>query len=259
MRWRLGVAGYPIEHSLSPRLHEAGLTLAGLEGASALVPLRADEAGRLRELMGTSYDALSVTMPLKEVAAAQCDHLDAVAARVGAVNSLLWRDGRLWGASTDGAGLVAALEWQLDVHVSGRHVAVLGAGGAAASIVDALVEGGAALVAVLGRTPSRVARLSALSPVVLNHEPAGVAWDLIINTVPVEGRAGQRVLDGATPHSVALDVAYEPRRTPWRAQYEETGCRSANGLAMLAFQAAAQMRWWWGVEVDGARLWEVIE
>ena len=65
MIWRLGVTGYPIEHSLSPTLHEAGLRLAGLEGSSQRLAIVEDEIDRLGGLLGTSFDALSVTMPLK--------------------------------------------------------------------------------------------------------------------------------------------------------------------------------------------------
>src|ERR1700687_260097 len=131
MNWRLGVAGFPIDHSLSPKLHEAGLAQVGLTGTSERVALRESEAGRLGELLGTRFDALSITMPLKAAAAGACDVLEPVAARLGVVNSLLLRDGRVTGTATDGDGFVDSLRAQFDLEPDGLAVAVLGAGGAA--------------------------------------------------------------------------------------------------------------------------------
>jgi shikimate dehydrogenase len=116
MRWRLGVVGFPISHSLSPQLHEAGLALAGLEGTSERFELRENDASQLRSLMGGQFDALSVTMPLKMAAVQQCDSLDDVAQRTGVVNSLLARDGEVHGANTDGLGFVNAVETEFRSH-----------------------------------------------------------------------------------------------------------------------------------------------
>ena len=257
MRWRLGVVGFPIEHSLSPVLHEAGLHLAGLEGTSTRVALRQDETTRLAELMRSSFDALSVTMPLKESALALCDEVGSVASRVGVVNSLLARDGRLLGDSTDGPGFVDALLWLFGVEPSGMDVLVLGAGGAARSIVDALIEAGAASVEVGGRTRAHVERLASRYDRVSSARVGGHA-DLIVNTVPATTRGEFSSDPKASSTTICVDIAYEPRTTPWLVGYSEMGCRCANGLAMLAFQAARQMRWWWDVEIDGANLLESL-
>jgi shikimate dehydrogenase len=258
MNWRLGVAGFPIEHSLSPRLHEAGLAQVGLVGTSERVALRESEAGRLGELVGPRFDALSITMPLKSVAAGACDELEPVALRLGVVNSLLVRDGRVRGTSTDGDGFVDALRAQFALEPHGLAVAVMGAGGAARAIVDALARGGASSIAVTGRTPARVEWLAARYDVVVaTARPPGTV-DLVVNTVPVDRRERVEVIDGATASTVCVDVTYEPRLTPWREAYADLGCRTANGLGMLAFQAARQMTWWWGRDVDGALLMKVV-
>ena len=256
MIWRLAVVGFPIEHSLSPTLHREGLRLAGLAGSSERVALGEDQSDQLAGLLGARFDALSVTMPLKSAAAACCDELDAVAARTGVVNSLLWREGRVLGANTDGAGLVASLA-PLHQSVAGARCVVLGAGGAARSIVDALVEAGAALVSVLGRTRARVDWFLERYAAVGAEVPEGPV-DLVINTTPAHARDDESLVSGATSATLALDITYEPRMSSWRALYETHGCRTANGLGMLAFQAARQMQWWWGVEVDGERLLAMI-
>jgi shikimate dehydrogenase len=257
MRWRLGVVGSPIAHSLSPQLHEAGLKLAGLEGASERVELNADDATTLREMMGRRFDALSVTMPLKPVAASLCDSLDDAARRTGVVNSLLTRDGHLLGACTDGAGLLAFLAHEYDFNARGQHVLVLGVGGAAREIVDALVDAGAPSVSILGRTGARVAELASRYDNVVALSDDETDWGLIVNATPAT-RDAVPLVTGVSAETIAVDITYDPRETPWRSLYDEAGCRTTNGLGMLAYQAALQMKWWWDVDIDGARLLEVI-
>lgn len=258
MIWRLGVVGFPIEHSLSPRLHEVGLSLCGLEGTSERLALREHQAPALREAMGARFDAVSVTMPLKGVAAGLCDSLDDAARRTGSVNSLLVRDGILCGASTDGQGLVNAVRAQFDEALEGWTAVVLGAGGAARSIVDALVHNGVASVAILARTSQRAEEIAAGYANVTTMAPT-THVQLIVNTTPAPTRDNEvSVLASTTSTTIAVDIAYEPRMSPWRTLYEQAGCRTSNGLGMLAYQAALQMEWWWAMSIDGSVLYEAI-
>ncbi len=259
MKWRLGVVGSPIEHSLSPVLHEAGLELAGLQGSSTRLEVTGEQVSTLRTLMGTTFDALSVTMPLKESAARVCDQLDEVSTRIGVVNSLLERDGAILGACTDGNGFVDALSAQLSYEVANKRVVMLGAGGAARGIVDALVHAGVRSIVVEGRTASRVLEIVERYEVVSTSGDPEAPVDLIVNTVPIGGRLEPTVHEGVHDQTVAIDITYEPRMSKWRSLYDAHGCQSANGLGMLAYQAARQMQWWWDTPIDGARLLEVIE
>jgi shikimate dehydrogenase len=259
MKWRLGVVGSPVAHSLSPQLHEAGLEMAGLDGFSERREINASSSHELLTLMGATYDALSVTMPLKASAAKYCDDLDDVAQRTDVVNSLLYRDGEIHGASTDGPGFLDALSSQLGVHVENMHAVILGSGGAARAIVDALVHANANAVSVHGRNENNVASLRAKYPNVfatmLQYRPV----DLIVNTIPAPVRVDEAaVMQGVTSQTVAVDITYEPRVSPWLALHEQSGCATLNGLAMLAYQAARQMNWWWGSALSGAKLLEVI-
>ena len=102
MKWRLGVAGSPIEHSLTPQLHDTALAMVGFEGSSRRVELGAKDKAKLNKLVRKEFDALSLTMPLKGFGVEICDELDEVATRTESVNSLLVRDGKLMGTSTDG-------------------------------------------------------------------------------------------------------------------------------------------------------------
>jgi shikimate dehydrogenase len=259
VNWRLGVTGSPVSHSLSPQLHEAGLRLAGLTGTSTRVELALARASELPRLLSEDFDALSVTSPLKFAAFSLCDEVSDVAQRTESVNSLRMVDGKLSGISTDGDGFVGAVEGAFGSVVANAHVVVLGAGGAASAIVDALVRSDAASVVVHGRTESKVATLTERYANVHSSSLVYRPIDLIINTVPVLGRNSEAsVLQGVRPDTIAVDITYDPRETEWRGRYEAAGCRTMNGLAMLAYQAALQMQWWWGVSLVGADLLEVL-
>ena len=188
MIWRLGVLGSPIEHSLSPQLHEAGLKYLGYGGTSERVQIDREHAPRIGELMGQRFDAVSVTMPLKEVARSMCDAVDDTAANLGVVNTLLWRDEKICGASTDGAGFVDSVRAEFSFSFADAHVVVLGSGGAARGIVDSLVAEGVATVAVIGRNVSSVAALVRRYPSVVDHNLIYRPVDLIVNTTPSQGR-----------------------------------------------------------------------
>jgi len=260
MRWRLGVVGSPIAHSRSPQLHAAGLALAGLEGTSERYELHENDAPQLRSLLGGQFDALSVTMPLKMAAVQLCDSLDDVAQRTGVVNSLLARDGDVHGANTDGLGFVNAVEAELSVSLVDFRVIMLGAGGAAHAIVDALVHAGVSTVTVLGRSLANVDSLTSRYDNVHDHFEGNGHVDLIVNTTPALSREpSAHVLDGVTALSIAIDIAYDPTMTPWRSLYEDAGCRTRNGLGMLAYQAALQMTWWWDATIDGGELLKVLQ
>jgi shikimate dehydrogenase len=260
MNWRLGVVGSPVSHSLSPQLHEAGLRLAGLVGTSTRVELTLDRASELPRLLSGDFDALSVTSPLKNAAFALCDELDDVARRTESVNSLRAIEGKLSGLSTDGEGFINALESSFGPVVTNAHVVVLGAGGAASAIVDALVRHDASSIVVHGRTGAKVDVLVGRYKIVHSSSLVYRPIDVIVNTVPVVGRTSEAaVLQGVHPETIAVDITYDPRETEWRTRYELAGCRTMNGLAMLAYQAALQMQWWWGVTLEGAQLLEVLQ
>ena len=259
MKWRLGVAGSPIDHSLTPQLHEVGLVLVGLEGTSRRVELGVRDQNKLNKMVRKEFDALSITMPLKGFGVEICDELDEVASRTRSVNSVLVRDGRLLGASTDGDGFVNALRGQFGTSVEGAHVVVLGAGGAASAIVEGLVRAGVASVAVHGRNVAKVDELVARYDHVYDFSLTYRPVDVIVNTTPIAGRVDDAaVMQGVGAHTIAIDITYEPRRTAWRALHERAGCPSANGLGMLAHQAALQMQWWWERPVDATKLLEAI-
>lgn len=257
MLWRLGVVGSPIAHSRSPELHSAGLRLAHLEGTSERVELDGARAAGLRDLLPARFDALSVTAPLKHVAFELCDDVDDVATRTESVNSLLFREGRLLGRSTDGEGFLDALAHSTQATPRDRHVVVLGAGGAASAIVDALVQHGASSVVIHARNQERVMNIAQRYERVYAHSLVYRPVDLIVNTLPTQARDREAaVLQGVSPDTVAVDITYDQERSPWLELYENVGCTVANGRAMLVFQAARQLSWWFDQPISGADLVE---
>ena len=245
--WHVGVAGDPVDHSLSPLLQQRALDYLGLAGETRRLQTRTtrDVADFLA---GEGFRALSITTPLKESMVQACDRIDDIAARVGAVNSVIRRDGEILGRNVDGEGLVQALETLTGVSATGCEVIVLGGGGAARSCVAALQSHGAE-VTVVTRRPlspaswSRGARLSNSFDI-----PRTTAW--IINATSSTLTGQQVALGSGGPDSaVAMDLSYG-RPSSFLDDCASRGWETFDGLAMLHFQAKLQFEWWFEQEID---------
>ena len=190
--------------------------------------LKLDDADELRSLLRRPrFDALSVTSPLKGVAFACATSAARRPSEPSRSTRCSCATGVLCGASTDGNGFIASLNHAFGSVVDNAHVVVLGAGGAASAIVDALVQHGAASVAVLGRTGSKVEALADRYPNVFSCALVYRPVDLVVNTVPIAGRVTEAaVLQGVHHDTIAVDITYEPRESEWRLRYEEAGCRT---------------------------------
>jgi shikimate dehydrogenase len=143
--------------------------------------------------------------------------------------------------------------------VENSHAVILGSGGAASAIVDALVEHGVASIALHGRNEEKIEDIASRHKNVFSSSLVYRPVDIIVNTLPIDARAREAsVLQGVHPETIAVDITYDPLISKWRQQYIDAGCRTMNGLPMLAFQAALQMQWWWDVAVEGSKLLEVL-
>ena len=249
---RAAVLGSPITHSLSPALHRAGYLAAGLTGWE--YDAHEVESDGLAEFvggLGPQWRGLSLTMPLKEVAAEVATSVDAVARRTAAVNTLVHRDDGGWDATnTDVVGLVRALAPHLPT--APARALVLGAGATARSAVVALAELGVTTLTVRARDTSRAADLLAwaldLGAGIRNGSVAGLGpWvttrdDVVVSTLP--GSAGEVAAAGvpvAHP-GVLLDVVYAGWPTPIARAASGAGMTVVSGLDMLVHQAAEQFR-----------------
>jgi shikimate dehydrogenase len=250
------VIGAPVRHSLSPAILNAGFAAAGLDWVFlAFEVADGDGLSAIDACRSLGLGGLSVTMPHKEAVVAAVDELTPVAARLGAVNCVVPRGGRLIGDNTDGEGFVSSLRVDHDLDVRDLRIAVLGAGGAARAVIGAVADAGACEVAVVGRTPARVDVAVAIAPGVARTGVAGdlAAVDLIVNATPLGmGPNTELPLDPSTLRSgqVVADLVYHPLRTPLLAAAAAAGATPIGGLGMLVGQAAVAFERWTGVTAD---------
>lgn len=255
--------GDPIDHSLSPVIHNAAFQATGLDWVYVAFPTPAGAAiDAVRAVRSLGVRGLSVTMPHKEAVRAALDELSPDARLLGSVNCISRVGDRLLGDSTDGAGFLAGLRSDFDFDPVGATCVVLGAGGAARAVVLALARAGARSVQVVNRTPDRAERAAALGGAVgsvgSEHDISGA--DLIVNATSI-GMAGAGA-DADVPCEPALlsagqivaDLIYHPLRTPLMAAAHERGCRTTNGVSMLVQQAAVAFESWTGVPAPVAAM-----
>jgi shikimate dehydrogenase len=254
-----GVAGWPIKHSRSPRIHNYWLRRYGIDGVYvplAMPPEGAKEAIRMLPSLGIR--GLNVTVPNKEEAYKAMDEVDRWAQRMKAVNTIVVRDGILYGANTDAFGFLESLRearpgWRADV----GPAVVLGAGGAARAVVAGLQDEGAPEIRILNRTPERAAAIrdefgKPVRPMMWEQRGSALAnAALLVNTTSL-GMEGQPPLDidlGKLPeNAVVYDIVYVPLETPLLAAARARGNPAIDGLGMLLHQARPGFREWFGTD-----------
>ncbi len=248
-----GVLGWPVSHSRSPRLHGHWLATHGIDGAYVPLPVHPDRfADAVRALADLGFRGANVTIPHKQAAFAVCDVVDATARRAGAVNTLVFRDGRIEGSNTDGFGFLESVRagapgWQ---PAAGPAV-LLGAGGAARAIAAALLDAGCPRVTLVNRSRGRAEELArdlSGAIAVADHPPLSKAT-LLVNTTSL-GMQGQPALDidltPLSPTAVVADIVYVPLETPLLAAARARGLRAVDGLGMLLHQARPGFEAWFG-------------
>lgn len=247
------VVGWPVTHSRSPAIHNAGFEAIGFDAEYVTMPVAPDEGVgvpatmRERDMLG-----ISVTMPHKDAVMAGCDRATEAAAALGAANCLFWHEAALWADNTDGQGFVRGLAYELDVDPNGMRCAVVGAGGAARAVVRALADAGASHVVVVNRSPERAEAAAAHAGErgVVGSSGDIASCDLVVNATPIgmadTDQAGGVPFDPEllSDHAVVSDLIYHPTETPLLAAAASAGLRHQNGLAMLVHQAAVQFEHW---------------
>jgi shikimate dehydrogenase len=243
------VIGDPISHSLSPVIFNAAFEAAGLDWVFVAYQVPAGATARaLDGVRAMGIAGLSVTMPHKDAVFAAVDEVSPEARVLGAVNCIVNRDGQLVGHNTDGDGLVAALAAD-DIAVAGKRVVVLGAGGAARSVIAALGRAGAE-VTVVNRSGDKASAAAALggprcavgglddvekAAIVVNATSVGMAGDGI--PVPVDAIGESQVI---------VDLVYHPVDTPLLIAARACGARAIDGVGMLVHQGAIAFHLWTG-------------
>lgn len=249
-----GIFGYPLGHSLSPLLHNFGFEAKGIESVYMAFPVAPENLG---EAMGgvraLPVFGASVTIPHKIAVMEYLDDLTDRAKAVGAVNTLYWRDGRLWGDNTDVAGVAAPLrltERRFD------RALVLGAGGAARACLAALRELEIPEIFVANRNKAKACALAKdFGCFALDWSERNQGFDLFVNSTPL-GMLGeneaQSPIDESVlgPESTVFDLVYNPLETKLIRQAESAGAKVVLGLEMFLHQGLEQFRLWTGERLD---------
>lgn len=245
-----GVIGNPVRHSLGPAMHNAAFREKGINAVylafEATVP-----GDCIRGVRSLGIRGLSVTIPFKSDIIPFLDEVDDLALRIGAVNTVVNKEGSLRGYNTDAPGALRALEEKTGV--SGRRVVIIGAGGAARAIGYMLKEKGE-MVVVSNRSPDRGMALcrDLDCEFVEQGKLPDLDMDIIVNTTPVgmspeidRSPVPEKVFKAGM---VAMDVIYNPLETRFLAAAKARGCETVNGLSMFIYQGAEQFRLWTGLE-----------
>ena len=267
-----GIIGRPVRHSLSPVFQNAAFEAVGLNWVYLAFDIVPDE---LREsiagLKASGCRGLNITMPYKQEILPLLDELDETALQVDAVNTVEFRDGRLIGHNTDGAGFIRSLRQDAAFDPRGADVLIIGAGGVACSISVALGQAGVRSLIILNRDVGKAERLVRLIgsyfPDCLveaaglgGADPAG--FDLLVNatSVGMENNPGLPLAtEVLTPAQVVYDIIYWPLETQFLLAAAEKGARTINGLRMLLFQGAESFSIWTGLEAPIERMAAALE
>ena len=258
-----GVIGWPIHHSRSPRIHNHWLENHIISGFYEAISVSPDDFPTFMDaLRNGSMRGCNVTLPHKEAALALADHATDRAIRIGAANTLWVRDGRIHADNTDGEGFLANLDAAAPGWDARQGTAlVIGAGGAARAVVDALAERGFMRIAIANRTRERADRLAqgweAAEGIALD-DAAVLApdVDMLVNTTSLGMNDNALSFDpsGLKPACVVTDLVYTPLETPLLAAARARGLTTVDGLGMLLHQAVPGFERWYGIRpvVDDA-------
>ena len=256
-----GVMGWPVAHSRSPRIHGYWLEEKGIDGAYVPLAVRPEALGAaLAGLRALGFRGCNLTAPHKEAALAHMASLSETARRIGAVNTVtVGDDGALHGDNTDGFGFVSHLRQEAPDWAPALPVAMLGAGGAARAVVDALAAAGVAEIRIANRSPERTTALAGAAGDIVRPCP----WDereaalegcgLLVNTTNL-GQVGKAPLDldlGRLPAAaVVYDLVYAPLETVLLRAARARGNATVDGLGMLIHQARPGFAVWFGAEAE---------
>ncbi len=268
---KLCVIGDPVGHSKSPLIQNTMIKAMGLDYVYLCQPV---PRGSCKEWLECAkfagYAGFNATMPHKEELVPLMDVLDGDAKLIGAVNTVCIREGKAYGYNTDGAGFLRALADD-GIDPSGKHVLILGAGGAAKAVCLKLVEAGAVVV-VCNRSLDKAEALCAHAPE--RMRPAGfdrdtlyregACCDVLVNctSLGMEGAGGQfedfSFLDGLKPGVPVVDLIYAPAETELLRQARHRGHPTSNGMGLLVHQAVLALEHFTGTALDAGEMKQVL-
>jgi shikimate dehydrogenase len=279
----LGLIGYPLSHSLSPKLHSAAFQGLKLDGEYCLYEVPPESADELAALAGRvragKLTGLNVTIPHKQAIIPLLDDLTVPARSIGAVNTIYCEDGCLIGHNTDAPGFLSDLRRWLPGEIDAKNALVLGAGGAARAVVYALLSDGWEVSLAVRRADLGQAAVLTESFQRL-EAPGSIKQTVLLEAESLETILGEiRLLVNTTPlgmfpeveqtpwpeglpfpdAELVYDVVYNPRQTRLLRQAAAAGLRTASGIGMLVEQAALSFEIWTGQVAPHASLLAAVE
>ncbi|WP_409270734.1 shikimate dehydrogenase [Neobacillus sp. SCS-31] len=270
MKKLFGVIGNPIGHSLSPQMHNDLFSLYGID--AHYHPFLVEQ-GRLREavsgLKAIGAAGFNVTIPYKTEIMPLLDWIDPLAKEIGAVNTVVNKDGKLAGYNTDGPGFLKSLEEGFP-KLEDPAILVIGAGGAARAIYFTLEKTNPAVIDICNRSLPKAESLVGESQTgvpsrALSIEEAAEKineYTIIIQTTSVGMHPQPGVspigLDGLNKQAHAADIIYNPSETEFMKQARLRGAKTLNGLGMFVHQGALAFELWTGIKPDTDRMRKTV-
>jgi shikimate dehydrogenase len=249
----VGILGWPLDHTLSPVIHNAAFRSAGLDWVYLSWPVPPDSLeAAVMGLRALGATGANVTMPHKQPVIDLLDELSDEAGELGAVNTIHRRGERLVGHNTDVSGFREFIVQDAGVVAAGRSVVVMGAGGAARAVVKALASLGAHEILIGARDRKRgeeVAQIGGRAAAVAGDVGGAIARaDIVINATPLGMDGASDPVPGTSfrPGQTIVDLVYSPPTTPLMRRARSEGAEVWGGLGMLVRQAAESFLIWTG-------------
>ena len=269
---RLCVIGDPVLHSKSPLIQNTMIRALGLDFEYLCQPVKREELTDWLDLVRReNWNGFNATMPHKEALVPLMDELDEDAKLYGAVNTVCYKNGKLYGFNTDGGGFVRALQYA-GIPIKGTRFALLGAGGAAKAVTLKLVQQGAGHVTVCNRTAKKALALAAHAPIIMStsgFSPAELAdacreCDVLINCTNLGMHGSPQFdtldfLDALPEGAYVCDLIYHPLETALLARARTQGHPTMNGLPLLIHQAILALEHFTDTKIDAAAMLPLVE
>lgn len=257
------ILGRPVAHSLSPLMHNRWFADAGIDAVYVAIDVDPTEASRLPGVLRMmNLVGVNLTVPFKRVVRPALDEVGPMAARTGAVNVVVRREDRLFGYNSDALGFIRGFEASLGESLEGRHVVVLGAGGAGAAVGAGALEAHAASVCWVNRTVGRAEalafRMGAQSSGVgfADVGPVFASADVVVNCLDGPGATafGTGPIERLPRHAIWCDINYWDAAPIGLTAARERGHRVLDGLPMLVHQGAIAFEHFVGITPDASSM-----
>lgn len=271
-----GVFGDPIHHSRSPVMHNRAFQATGVNGAYAAFHVKPHQLKQAVEgIRALGFGGVNITIPHKVEVMQYLDEIDADAKVLGAVNTIVNRDGKLIGHNTDGIGYVRSLKEETGLDLRGKRILILGAGGAARGVAYALSKEMPAEIRIANRTKDKAVELADSLGHLASARGIGLDelnrlsddFDLLINTTSIgmHPNSDELPVDEAwLKNRVGLgitvsDLIYNPMQTKLLQIAQSQGATVHGGLGMFVYQGAYAFEYWTGKSAPAVAMREAVE